>query len=255
MSVKEDIKNIKIKTWLKSIWWLILVILLILVLSKRIIFILNGTAQPFDIFLFLILVSLLLIPLFQEIELFGIKFKRELEEVKKELTNHIISLRTDINNKIDLQNQSNQNFYINPQNIPKDSELSELKKSFDKLIEELHQENKKNFFSKNEVQVSITDDTNFLFSVRYSIEDELRNILKRLNIFSETTKFLSINYLLELIEAYVSLDRKILDMLKKIYAICSLAVHAKDVSRIQIDFVKDVYPDLINYLRNVKAGV
>ncbi len=245
-------KNIKTKTWLKSIWWLLLVLSILFILSKRVSNIYEGLAQPFDIMLFLILFGLLLIPLFQEIEIFGVKFKKQIEELKKELTNNLMSLRNDINNKIDLQNQSNQNFYINPQNIPSDSELSSLKDSFNKAIEEIWQKKNINISSENEVHSSITKDTQYLFSVRYSIEDELKNILTRLNIDSENLRLYSLKNMLELVQAYISFDREILDMLKKVYAICSLAVHAKGVSQAQINFVKDVSPRLISYLKNVR---
>jgi len=252
MSIKEEFKNIKTKTWLKSFWWLILVFSLLFILSKRLDNIFEGVAQPFDISLFLILFALLLIPLFQEIEIFGIKFKKEIEELRKELTNNLMSLRNDINNKIDLQNQSNQNFYINPQNIPADSELSSLKDSFNKAIEEIRQEKNIDISSESEVQSSITKDTQYLFSVRYSIEDELKNIIKRLNMDSDNFMFFSLKIMLEIIQAYISLDGEILDMLKKVYAICSLAVHAKGVTQAQINFVKDVSPRLISYLKNVR---
>ena len=255
MSIKEEFKSIKTKTWLKSLWWLILVLTLVFILSKRLNYIFEGVAQPFDIFLFIILFALLLVPLFQEIEIFGIKFKKEIEELRKELTNNLISLKNDINNKIDLQNQSNQNFYINPQNIPSDSELSSLKDSFNKTIEEIRQENKINISSESEAQSSITKDTQYLFSVRYSIEDELKNIIRRLNLDSDTIIFSSLKWMLEIIEAYIKLDRQIIDMLKKVYSICSLAIHVNGVTQAQINFVKDVSPDLINYLKNVKKEV
>jgi hypothetical protein len=255
MSIKEEFKNIKAKTWIKSIWWFILVLGLLYLFSKRYVNIISGDSQPFDIILLLVLLALLLIPLFQEVEIFGVKFKREIEKLRSELATNIISLKNDINNKIDLQNQSNQNFYINPQNIPSDSELSSLKDSFNKVIEEIRQDDKINISPDSEIQSSITKDTQYLFSVRYSIEDELKNIIRRLNINPDTFIFSSMKWMLEIIEAYIKLDRQVVDMLKKVYSICSLAIHAKDVTQAQINFVKDVSPELISYLKNVKKEV
>lgn len=56
-----------------------------------------------DIIIFLIWIALLLVPIFEEIGLFGIKLKREIQDLKTDLTGQILSLRTEVHNSIDLK--------------------------------------------------------------------------------------------------------------------------------------------------------
>jgi hypothetical protein len=70
----------KLKNWQKIVYWVILVILVSGVLYKRMEAISSGNSAPIDVFLFLIFVALLLLPLFSEIDLFGIvKLKKDVE--------------------------------------------------------------------------------------------------------------------------------------------------------------------------------
>jgi hypothetical protein len=57
--------------------------------------IISGMATPFDIFVFLILVALLLVPLFQEVSFFGISLKQELDELKAHVSSEITGLESD----------------------------------------------------------------------------------------------------------------------------------------------------------------
>src|SRR4051812_4533438 len=86
----------KFPNWLKIIWWLLLTGFLGYIVYKRLNSVINGSSTGFDIFVFLVFVALMLAPIFSEIELFGIKLKQEIKELKKDVTEKISDLRNDI---------------------------------------------------------------------------------------------------------------------------------------------------------------
>ncbi len=253
MNIFEPISKIKPKTWLKFVWWLILIILLISFLLPRVNSIQSGNAQPFDMFLFLILMALLLIPLFQEVEFFGIKLKKEVEELKKEFSSQFNILRTDIHNKIDLQNQSYHNFYFGQQPfIPPDSKLPELENSFRNILTETLRTEGISRVTQQDISFDISDNIQYLFNVRFSIEKELTRILDTNQIDIEDRRFIPVQKMISHLLNFEVINRKIADMIRKVYAICSPAIHAREVTEEQVNFVKDIAPELLNYLKNIQ---
>lgn len=75
----------KLPNWFKITWWIILLLLTGMILFKRYEAITTGQSVPADIFVFLIFVALMLVPIFSEIEFFGLKLKREIEELKADI--------------------------------------------------------------------------------------------------------------------------------------------------------------------------
>jgi hypothetical protein len=66
----------KLPKWFKISWWIILLLLTGIILFKRYEAITTGQSVPVDVFVFLIFVALMLVPIFSEIEFFGLKLKR-----------------------------------------------------------------------------------------------------------------------------------------------------------------------------------
>lgn len=75
----------KLPNWFKISWWIILLLLTGIILFKRYEAITTGKSVPADVFVFLIFVALMLVPIFSEIEFFGLKLKREIEELKADI--------------------------------------------------------------------------------------------------------------------------------------------------------------------------
>ena len=105
---------LKKRITLKNIWWVILVGAGLYFMFERFCAFKSGVATPFDIIIFLVWICLLLMPFFQEIDMFGVKLKKEINSLKGELKDQIISLRSEMLS-ISIKNQVSQetNFNVN----------------------------------------------------------------------------------------------------------------------------------------------
>src|SRR5690606_9234624 len=90
--------NMKLPNWFKITWWIILLILTGIILFKRYEAITTGQSVPADVFVFLIFVALMLVPIFSEIEFFGLKLKREIEELKADIRIKFGDIKNEIRN-------------------------------------------------------------------------------------------------------------------------------------------------------------
>ena len=75
----------KLSTRLRVIWWFFLVGVLTYLVLQRFNSFVSGSASPMDILVFLIWISLLLVPLFQEVSLFGVNLTKEIDSLKSDL--------------------------------------------------------------------------------------------------------------------------------------------------------------------------
>jgi hypothetical protein len=116
----------KLPNWFKIAWWIVLSSVLTFTLSSRFPAIRDGSATGIDAFLFLILVSLLLLPLFQEFDLFGLKLKAQIAEVKTEVKDQVSQLRNEIL-IIGINTQFSPQINLTP---PPDSSLPALEENF-----------------------------------------------------------------------------------------------------------------------------
>ncbi len=82
----------KLPNWLKIIWWVLLVGVFAYLIYQRYDFNMSGAATATDIVIFLILTALLVIPLFQEVSIFGVSLKQKIDTLKEEFDTQIIGL-------------------------------------------------------------------------------------------------------------------------------------------------------------------
>lgn len=234
MEIFELIKKIKPKTWVKSIWWLVLVILLICFLFPRIGYIQNGNAQPFDIFLFLVLISLLLIPLFQEVELFGIKLKKELEDIKENINVRFNSLSAEIKNTISVSPTINFP-------LPTDEGINEFKQKYRDSITTTG--------ADIETAIDVPNDNIYLFKIRYAIENQLRRIIQKNKSGYEPIHAYNLSILLSDLFSYQIISGEEASALRDIIAICNFGIHDKPITTTQVNFVKEIGEKFINKLK------
>lgn len=81
----------KFPNWFKIIWWLLLLAALTLFLYSRLPSLAAGGAVSADIVIFLVWIGLALAPIFPEIELFGLRLKQEIDQIKREVASLKIS--------------------------------------------------------------------------------------------------------------------------------------------------------------------
>ena len=238
----------KLPNWFKIVWWILLSAALALLLSNRFGAISNGTATPVDAFLFLIWVSLLLLPLFKEFEFFGIKCKAELENLKSEVKDQFSNLRNEIHSTIN--SQINPQIYLNP---PPDTQLPQIEQRFRKILEETMKSSGLQTPIDIQAELILPQNVNYLFLVRYAIEKELRRIYRdRVESRDIARGALSVFKIVQALKEMELLDSRLANIVREVYAISSPAVHGEPVTDEKLNFVRDIAPNLITALTAIK---
>lgn len=245
----------KIPNWLKIIWWVLLVGFFAYLLSQRYDSIMSGAATATDIVIFLILIALLAIPLFQEVSLFGVSFKKEIENLKSEFEKQIISLKSVI--------QSTINIY--PSIPPPDSELPSIEERIRPVLEQVLKEQGIQKPVPTLKDFTIPDNTIYLISVRYTIEQELRRIWKQWQetrwelsawsgqVVEEQERPKSIFQITRSLDELGIITPELSNAIREVYRVCSPAIHGEAISQTAIGFVRDIAPELIAILKTTEG--
>ncbi len=252
---------IKLPNWLKIIWWVLLAGFFAFLLYQRYDLIMSGDATAVDIVILLILIALLTIPLFQEVSIFGVGFKKEIDNLRTDFKEQIINLRSDVQNSISMTTNINPN--INILTPPLDSELPAIKNEFD---QELKRSGIKNQKITSE-ETPVPEDAVFLFKIRYMIEDELRRIwqqkesrelewrvwMKSLKeILTEKRPLTNIQILHSLANAEI-ISPKLMSVIRDVFAVCNSAIHGEDISGAKVQFIREVFPEIAHSLLFIRA--
>jgi len=241
----------RLPTWLRVVWWVLLVGLVAYLVSHRYDSIIAGDANPIDIVLLLTLFALLAIPLFQEVSFFGVSFKREIDNLKTEFKEQIINLRSDIQNTINMRAEISP--HINVLALPSDSELKSIEERIRPILEQILKERGIEKPVPVPAEPEVPDDTRFLFSVRYSLENELRRLGTLIWPPYLEKHYQSILTIATSLSEIGKITPQVVDIIRKVYAICSLAVHGGDVSEASVKFVQDTSPPLLAYLKSIEG--
>jgi hypothetical protein len=231
----------RLPNWFKVIWWAFLIALLTFFLLQRYPDLVEGRATPSDVFVFSVWAALVLVPLFQELNLFGIEVKQEVRELRSELKSELVNLRSQIRNTADAQAR------INLVPLP-DAELPALEKRAQVAIKKTIQQHGSPHEPSLTSRISVDDYTQALFEARYSIERELRRIATaRLDISREGNPRPIVEIIGTLVESQL-LDFGLASAVREVDAICSFAVHGQTPSEAQVRFVENVLPGLLKAL-------
>ncbi len=238
----------KLPNWFKITLWLVLIAFFTWLLSQRYDAIISGTSNTSDIILFLIWIALIAALIFQEVDFFGVRLKKEINNLKSEFKEQIINLRSDIqtiNMKAEISPQ------INVLTPSSDYELASLEERIAPILDKALEEKgiKK---PKPTEQPKAPDDAQFLFSVRYAIENELKRIVKWLWAPPKEKHYRSPLQIADILVRRETIYPEVADMIREIYAICSSAIHVEDISENLVNFVKDASPPLLAYLKSIE---
>jgi hypothetical protein len=239
----------KLPNWFKVLWWILLLSVLTYFLYQRYSDLTAGNASYADILVFLVWVSLFLLPLFQEISLFGLTLRQEMESLKNDVQGTMNQLRAEIRNSIDVRNQVSPNFTLYPP--PPDSRLPEIEESIRKVLNEYVRPHQESILEKKPTELNVDQDVTTLFTARYNIEKELRRISRERVADEEERRPLPIHQLTRVLVEQELIDPSLARAIKEVYAVASPAIHGEDVSDAKLAFVKDVAPDLITALRAI----
>lgn len=244
----------------KWILWTIIIVGGFFFLNKRYTSV-NGSFTSVDMIILLFWIALLLMPFFQEINFYGLKLKKEIDELRFDvdkqfidLSRQFISLRSEINNSNENHSQLTNTVVIPPLS---DSQLSKREEIDRRILEEtLEAWGIKKPSNESEL-TKAPDDVLYLFSVRYQIETELKRIVNEISPISHeislnnnvrhrpTSKM--VDYLARL--AYI--DSSVASIIMQIHGITSRAIHGEEISKGQFNFVHGTAPDLIAILKGI----
>jgi hypothetical protein len=229
------------KLLIKHLWYLLLLLSssIFVYLNKNIILQEKLNELSAMTLIFLVWLILLLFPLFSEIEIVGVKLKRELEKTKNELTREIKDVRLDIIN-FKLDNNNNNILNFGNDFLPNFEKLKEMQKEINKrtLREEPSENGNVDDINKYSTKLDLPEENIFLYKVRTYIEKNLADIcskfgFERIQNMREMVRFLNQKELINGSKA---------DLLIEIIKISSRGIHGEILSNEYIAFIQNSLP-------------
>lgn len=242
----------KFPNWFKITWWVLLLGLTGIILLKRFTAITTGLSVPADVFVLLIFVALMLVPIFSEIEFFGIKLKKELDELKNDISIKFGEIKNEIHNS---QSQTmNQTIHtFGPP--PPDTKLPELQDEIERILSAKLKEHGVKQEVKIAGRIDVPNDNLLMFQVRYNIEKQLRRIWEQRfegNNLDLNRRHQSVTRIIQDLTKFEIIDGNFYDVLKEILSICNYAIHGEVVTKNQVAFVTKNAKQILDYLYQVK---
>jgi hypothetical protein len=239
----------KLPNWFKILWWTLLTTGLTWVLYQRYPDLVTGHAAPVDVFFFAVWIGLLLVPLFQEVSFLGVKFKQEVEALKSFLATQVSEIRSEVRSAIDVRTTVSPHISF-PMPVS-DAQLPALEDKIKAAVSEALSAHERKAETVSPAEIDAPDDAKFLFATRYAIERELRRISANRQIAPTNRPVPAFRVSRELVEAGL-LDERLDHAIREVYAVCSPAIHGEPVTEAQINFVRDVGPNLVAALRSIE---
>jgi hypothetical protein len=248
-----DSRNrMQLPNWFKVVWWVGLSGVVSAYLIARYPDLVTGRAALADIIVFLVWVALLVVPIFQEVELFGLRFKQEIHTLKEELKTEIHSVRAELRNAVDVRTTFSPQITIPA--APPDSQLPDLETRVKAAVAEALAAHGVRQPVPVPADLAVADDISFLFAARYGIERELRRLARERQLEVGVRHVGGMQLSRTLVQAGV-IDPPLDHAIREVYAVSSAGVHAEDVTDAQVGFVRDVSPQLIGALRAIRRAV
>ncbi|OLQ83749.1 hypothetical protein BIT28_27780 [Photobacterium proteolyticum] len=228
----------------KLVWWGILVIVMGVYLFGRYDALIEGKPSYFDTVVFIVWVGVCLAPIFKEMNLFGMKLKQDIDDLKKDMNYQFNMMKTEIKSSIEVSSANNNQIYVGSSPIPpEDSEIADIKQTLDDVLHRMGIATENN---NNVMQFDVNNLPVDMFKVRFSFEKLLRD---NLSSYSEKNRPTPIGKMLNnLISMGVSKD--IVFGVKEVISICNYGIHGEELTETQIDFVQESAPSLLTALKN-----
>jgi hypothetical protein len=224
----------------KVLWWMVLVTFLSILAFRRRALLLGTPIGPFDTGLLVVWVLVLLAPVYSEVDLLGVRVKREVAELKERVAGLQASLHA--------QAVATSNISLQTPLPPPDPALADLAKEIRSLVNTLVP-GTTTTAPPVEFEAPLSDDIQLLFSARLSMEKELRR-LAGLYVGAEEANRAPVGRLTQRLAGEGVLDGRLASAVREAYAVCSTAVHGQTVSREQVSFIREVVPGLLRALRS-----
>ena len=242
----------KLPNWFKILWWIILLGLSGTILYKRYDSIVTGQSVPSDIFIFSLFIALMIVPIFSEIEFFGIKLKKEIEDLKQDINIKLGDIKTEIRSN---QVQTVHNTFQGFGPPPPDNKLPELENEIDRIVKAKLSEHGVSVRNILSTLVAVPENNLQMFRVRYNLENELRRIWQHRFENNEPNNrwmYQPVIKILQDLTNFEIIDNNFYNILREILSICNYAIHGENVTEKQVSFVNKNAEQVLEYLNQVK---
>lgn len=194
----------------------------------------------------------MLVPIFSEIEFFGIKLKKEIEDLKQDISIKLGDIKNEIrNNQTQTVHQTVQTF--GPP--PPDNKLPELQDEIERILSAKLKE--RGVFAEIKIagRIDVPKDNLLMFQVRFNIEKQLRGIWEQRFESGEIDPRLihqPVTRIIQDLAKFEIIDNNFYIILREILSICNYAIHGEEVTENQVSFVTKNAKQILDYLSQVK---
>jgi hypothetical protein len=233
----------------KIVWWLVLVVVIGLFLFGRYDELIKGNPSYFDSIVFIIWIGVCLAPIFQEMNIFGVKLKQDIQDLKKDLTHQMAILKTEITSSIEVSSANSNQIYVNTnQEPPKDSEIPDISAQIQDAIAKLGIKVEETDPLGQDAPRSIETE---MFEVRLAFERLLRRYSLAIGKDGRRTSVGKMLYNLRNIDV---IPKEIVVGSQEVISICNYAVHGEELTGDQVYFVRKSAPGLLKALEASLRG-
>jgi hypothetical protein len=208
-----------------------------------------GKAIGSDIAILIVWLALVLLPLFHEFGLFGFIFKREFEALKTEVKLEVASVKTEIQNSVDVRNTFSPNVFMPAP--PPDAQLPALEEYIQALLEKASGASDATGAVVPSKILDAPADAELLFRARYNIERELRRIWLLHSQDPPLHPFLPTLRVVQTLVDWGVTNSGMASAIRAAWSVASPAIHGETVTPAQVHFVRDVAPQLVAALKTV----
>lgn len=238
------------KKLFKKIWWFLFTGLFFTYVIFGVKIHEKKEITTIDILVLLILIVLIFLPLINEINIYGVGIKKDIEklggkvekgnnEVRKEIVNGMFSIQTFLSNNLNNNNVSNIN--INTREKITKEEIEEVE---NKAVRERNEI----IVRKGEEELEKVDEIRvYLFKVRYVLERKVNTLAEFYSIPRSPLSRNTMNVLNK--EGILTRETEI--MLAQIIKTCIQAIHGKEIIEEEITQVKIFFPIVIDELNEI----
>lgn len=235
----------KLPNWFRIGWWLALLGIITRFLYLRRPDLVAGHASPADVIVFLVWIGLALAPVFEEVDILGLRFRQRLEEIKDDLG----ALRAEIKNVVDVRNNYSPTITLFPQ-IP----IERL----DELAEDIKRRTQERLGVKTVPEPpsrpngpDVPEHLQFLFNARFSLEREIRRLYQSRVVHDSGKKYLPLSQMTRALLQAEVIDKDSAIAAEELYRLASRAIHGEEIQQQQVKFAYDVAGWLLAELKDV----
>lgn len=239
----------KFPNWFRIVWWLLLILILAILLFYRRTAFVVGDTNSTDIFLLGIFAAIMLVPVFSEMEILGVKLKQEIAELKEDLRIKIGEIKNQIENK------QHQTVHTTIQGVPlpaSDFKLDKLQADIADLLKRQSDQNQ-NADVEDELSLGVPEKIQKAFKIRFLFEKELARISSEAGLESGTVhkKMMPFRRIVDQLIDMEYIDRDLGQVLLQIFAICSVSIHDGELTETQTEFLEANWRTVYLFLKSL----